>query len=135
MGGFARRLAGSPAVVGRTIQLVRKNYQIVGVMPPRYRWREADIYVPLGLKFEPNIYYGATLRIRAGLTPEQLPLGLTGKMLKRSLRARYRDCLLDGELREDPLAEFPPEARPVRRHAALPAEALPRTPSVSDVAT
>jgi len=58
-------------VVGRTIQLVRKNYQIVGVMPPRFRWREADIYVPLKLRPEPNIYYGASLKIRPGVTTDQ----------------------------------------------------------------
>ena len=65
---WQRYYAGDPGVVGRTIQLVRKNYQIVGVMPPRFRWREADIYMPLAVKFEPNIYYGVTLRIRPGVS-------------------------------------------------------------------
>ncbi len=68
---WQRYYSGDPAVVGRTIQLVRKDYQIVGVMPPRFRWREADIYVPLGVKFEPNIYYGATLKIRPGVSVAQ----------------------------------------------------------------
>ena len=63
---WQRYYAGDPGVVGRTIQLVRKNYQIVGVMPPRFRWREADIYVPLAVKSEPNIYYGVNLRIQDG---------------------------------------------------------------------
>ena len=65
---WQRYYAGDPSVVGRTIQLVRKDYQIVGVMPPRFRWREADIYVPLKVRAEPNIYYGATLKIRAGVS-------------------------------------------------------------------
>ena len=43
---WQRYYAGDPGVVGRTLQLVRKDYQIVGVMPPRFRWREADIYLP-----------------------------------------------------------------------------------------
>jgi predicted permease len=68
---WQRYYAGDPGVVGRTIQLVRKNYQIVGVMPPRFRWREADIYVPLKIRLEPNIYYGASLKIRSGVTTEQ----------------------------------------------------------------
>src|SRR2546423_711639 len=59
---------GDPAVVGRTLQLVRKNYQIVGVMPPRFRWREADIYVPLKVRLEPNIYFGVNLKIRPGVS-------------------------------------------------------------------
>ena len=65
---WQRYYAGDPAVVGRTMQLVRKDYQIVGVMPPRFRWREADIYLPLKVRLEPNIYYGVTLKIRPGVS-------------------------------------------------------------------
>jgi predicted permease len=65
---WQRYYAGDPAVVGRTIQLVRKNYEIVGVMPPRFRWRVADIYVPLKVRSEPNIYYGISLKIRPGVS-------------------------------------------------------------------
>ncbi len=65
---WQRYYAGDPSVVGRTIQLVRKNYQIVGVMPPRFRWREADIYMPLRVRPEPTVYYGVTLKIRPGVS-------------------------------------------------------------------
>ena len=65
---WQRYYSGDPAVVGRTIQLVRKDYQIVGVMPPRFRWREADIYLPLKVRLDPNIYYGVTLKIRPGVS-------------------------------------------------------------------
>jgi hypothetical protein len=64
---WQRYYTGDPGVVGRTIQLVRKNYQIVGVMPPRFRWREADIYMPLAIKNDPNIGYGTVLRIKKGV--------------------------------------------------------------------
>ena len=37
---WQRYFGGDPAIVGRTIQLVHKNYRIVGVMPPGFRWRE-----------------------------------------------------------------------------------------------
>ena len=33
---WQRYYSGDPAVIGRTLQLVRKDYQIVGVMPPRF---------------------------------------------------------------------------------------------------
>jgi predicted permease len=65
---WQRYYSGDPTVVGRTLQLVRKDYQIVGVMPPRYRWREADIYMPLKVRLDPNIYYGVTLKIRPGVS-------------------------------------------------------------------
>ncbi|MGC4055918.1 MAG: ABC transporter permease [Paludibaculum sp.] len=69
---WQRHFAGDPGVVGRTIQLVRKNYQIVGVMPPRFRWREADIYVPLKVTLEPNNFYGLTMKIRPGFSAAQV---------------------------------------------------------------
>jgi predicted permease len=65
---WQRYYSGDPGVVGRTIQLVRKNYQIVGVMPPRFRWREADIYMPLKVRIDPNIYYGVSLKVRPGVS-------------------------------------------------------------------
>ena len=65
---WQRYYAGDPGVVGRTLQLVRKNYQIVGVMPPRFRWREGDIYMPLKVRPEPTVYYGVTLKIRPGVS-------------------------------------------------------------------
>ncbi len=65
---WQRYYAGDPSVVGRTIQLVRKDYQIVGVMPPRFRWREADLYTPLRIRLEPNVYFGVNLKIRPGVS-------------------------------------------------------------------
>jgi predicted permease len=69
---WQRYYAGDPGVVGRTIQLVRKPYQIVGVMPPRFRWREADIYVPLKFTLDPNNGFGVTLKIRPGYSTERV---------------------------------------------------------------
>ena len=37
-------------------------------MPPRFRWREADIYMPLKVRLEPNISYGVNLKIRPGVS-------------------------------------------------------------------
>lgn len=68
---WQRYYGGDPGVVGRSIQLVRKTYQIVGVMPPRFRWREADIYVPLKVTLDPKIFYGALLKIRPGVSVAQ----------------------------------------------------------------
>src|SRR5450755_1517851 len=65
---WQRYYGGDPGIVGRTIQLVHKNYRIVGVMPPRYRWREAAIYVPLKVTLGPNIYFGVSLKVRPGVT-------------------------------------------------------------------
>ena len=90
---WQRYYSGDPAVVGRTIQLVRKNYQIVGVMPPRFRWREADIYVPLKVRLDPNIYFGTSLKIRPGVSPAEANADLQPMLQKFATEtpARYPD--------------------------------------------
>ena len=65
---WQRYYAGDPNVIGRTLQLVRKDYQVVGVMPPRFRWRDADIYMPLKVRAEPTIFYGVSLKVRPGVS-------------------------------------------------------------------
>jgi putative ABC transport system permease protein len=66
---WQRYFMGDPNVIGRTIQLVHKPYQIVGVMPPRFKWGNPDIYVPLKVTQDPNIHYAASIKIRPGVSP------------------------------------------------------------------
>ena len=90
---WQRYFGGDPAIVGRNIQLVHKNYRIVGVMPPRFRWREAAIYLPLKVTLDPNIYLGATLKVRPGVTFAQANAELQ-PMLEQFAKqspARYPD--------------------------------------------
>lgn len=68
---WQRYYLGDPNVVGRTIQLVHKPYQIVGVMPPRFKWGQADMYIPLKVTQDPNIRYGGSLKIREGVSEAQ----------------------------------------------------------------
>ncbi|MGB8473240.1 MAG: ABC transporter permease [Candidatus Acidiferrum sp.] len=68
---WQRHYGGDPGVVGRTIQLVHKPYKVVGVMPPRFRWGEADIYLPLKLTSDPKVYYGDSVKLRQGVTVAQ----------------------------------------------------------------
>ena len=90
---WQRYYSGDPDVVGRTIQLVRKNYQIVGVMPPRFRWRDADIYVPLKVRLDPNIYFGTSLKIRPGVSTAEANADLQPILQKFAAEtpARYPD--------------------------------------------
>jgi putative ABC transport system permease protein len=68
---WQRYYLGDPGVVGRTLQLVHKPYQIVGVMPPRFKWGNTDIYLPLHVTADPNIYFGASIKLRPGVTVAQ----------------------------------------------------------------
>jgi putative ABC transport system permease protein len=68
---WQRYFMGDPNVIGRTIQLVHKPYQIVGVMPPRFKWGDPDMYVPLKVTQDPNIRYAASIKLRPGVNAER----------------------------------------------------------------
>jgi predicted permease len=68
---WQRYFTGDPHVIGRTIRLVHKPYQIVGVMPPRFRWGAADMYLPLKVTRDPNIHLAASFKLRSGVTAAQ----------------------------------------------------------------
>ena len=67
---WQRHFNGDPAAVGRRIQLVHKTYAIVGVMPSRFTWQDADVYLPLKLPGGANDAYIPTIRLRPGVTHE-----------------------------------------------------------------
>ena len=65
---WQRHFSSDPSVVGRTLQLVHKNYTIIGVLPSRFTWDDADVYLPLKLTNDPSVQYGPLLRLRPGVT-------------------------------------------------------------------
>jgi len=65
---WQRHFNGDPSVVGRTIQLVHKNYTIIGVLPSRFTWNDADVYLPLKVINDTNITYGALIKLKPGVT-------------------------------------------------------------------
>jgi predicted permease len=49
-GAWKRLFGGNSAVLGRTIELNQKPYEIIGVMGPEFRWpSQTDLWTPLGL--------------------------------------------------------------------------------------
>ncbi len=68
---WQRYFMGDPDIIGRKIQLVHKSYEIVGVMPPRFKWGESDLYMPLKVTAEPNNYFGSSLKLRPGVSIAQ----------------------------------------------------------------
>jgi predicted permease len=68
---WQRYFLGDPAVVGRKLQLVHKTYEVVGVMPPRFRWSAVDLYIPQKVTQDPNIFLSASLKIRPGVSRAQ----------------------------------------------------------------
>ncbi|WP_254062051.1 ABC transporter permease [Acidobacterium sp. S8] len=67
---WQRHFMGNPDVVGKTLQLNRKSYRIMGVAAPRFTWYSADVYLPLDLTQNPKLAYIVDLRIKPGITRE-----------------------------------------------------------------
>jgi predicted permease len=73
---WQRLFAGERAIVGRTLELNRKPYRIVGVMPAAFHWpAQVALWTPLGLPadaFAPanrfNEGYNAVARLRPGVS-------------------------------------------------------------------
>ncbi|HUE21052.1 MAG TPA: ABC transporter permease [Bryobacteraceae bacterium] len=70
---WQRQFAGSPAVIGKTIQLTDRDYTIVGVMPPQFQfapfWQtQAEMWTPLVLGDRVTDRAGSSLRLFARLS-------------------------------------------------------------------
>ena len=68
---WQRRFGGDPAVVGKTIQLTRKTYTVVGVASSRFTWSDADIYMPLDFASGHENAYGVGVRLKLGVSHAQ----------------------------------------------------------------
>ncbi|HZZ38605.1 MAG TPA: ADOP family duplicated permease [Acidobacteriaceae bacterium] len=64
---WQRRYQGNPGVIGKTIELARNPYTIVGVAARRFTWNDADVYLPMQLTAasDPNT---VEIRLRPGVS-------------------------------------------------------------------
>ena len=67
---WQRHFNSDPAVLGQTLQLVHKNYTIVGVAAPRLTWDDGDVYLPLKVTLDPTKAYYVGLRLKPGVSHE-----------------------------------------------------------------
>jgi len=67
---WQRHFNGDPGVLGQNLQLVRKNYTIVGVAGPRFTWGDGDVYLPYKITLDPTktVYVG--IRLKPGVSHE-----------------------------------------------------------------
>jgi len=68
---WQRHYNSDPSAVGKTLQLVRKNYTVVGVAAPRFTWDDVDVYLPLKVTQDPVKTYYVGIRLKPGVTHEQ----------------------------------------------------------------
>lgn len=51
---WQRHFGGNSDVLGKSLGMAHKNYTIVGVLPPRFAWTVADVYLPLKVMNDPK---------------------------------------------------------------------------------
>ncbi len=65
---WQRHYNGERDVLGKNIQLVHKNYTIVGVAQPRFSWGDADVYLPLKVSADPARGYNVEVKLKPGVS-------------------------------------------------------------------
>ena len=65
---WRRHYLSNPDVVGRTLQLDHRNFEIVGVAAPRFTWYDGDVYLPLKLLRDPGRTSVVNLLLRPGVS-------------------------------------------------------------------
>ncbi|HKO14136.1 MAG TPA: ABC transporter permease, partial [Acidobacteriaceae bacterium] len=122
--GFWQRVFGGRAnAVGQTLMLDGKPFRVVGVMRSDFAWpRRFAIWIPIALapgEFDPrntfNESYGAVVRLRPGVSIQQLNAALSAKMwedLRRFGGAKYATSA-GWSIYVTPLTQF--AAGPLRR--------------------
>ena len=65
---WQRHYRGDTAIVGKTIQLTHKTYTILGVMPARFTWMGADLYLPLKLESDQTHLSGIKIKLKPGVS-------------------------------------------------------------------
>ena len=67
---WQRHFNGDSSVLGQNLQLVRKNYTIVGVAGPRFTWGDGDVYLPQKVTQDPVKAFYVGVRLKPGVTHE-----------------------------------------------------------------
>jgi predicted permease len=66
---WLRHFGGQPEAVGQTLTLNRDRYTVIGVLPRHYFQTGPEIFVPLHVTFDSNVYWGVRARLKRGVTP------------------------------------------------------------------
>ena len=67
---WRRHYNSDPGIVGKNIQLVHKDYTILGVLPPRFTWMDGDVYLPLKMSLAQDVTYASRVKLKPGVSLE-----------------------------------------------------------------
>jgi predicted permease len=86
---WQRHFHADPDVLGKTMQLVRNTYTIVGVVAPRFTWGDGDVYLPLKVTGDQVKSLYAGVRLRPGVTHAQADTAL-GSLMQQFVKETPR---------------------------------------------
>jgi predicted permease len=118
-GFWDRRFARDPSIVGRKIFLNDESFEVIGVMPPNFRYPTSDLDLLAPLFIPPDeiqtfghFYYGAVGRLKPGVSLQQAQAELSA-ISERLARQRPRgpDAGQDGAWVESLLDSYVGEFR------------------------
>jgi predicted permease len=65
---WTRHFNADRAIVGRTIELNRQQYTILGIVPPRFTWNDADVYLPMSVTPDPKRSVALMTHVKEGVS-------------------------------------------------------------------
>jgi putative ABC transport system permease protein len=69
---WQRHFSGRRNVLGQQIRLNDKLFTIIGVLPVRFTWNDADVYVPMELHPDAQERFGMVLKVKPGIRRSQV---------------------------------------------------------------
>jgi putative ABC transport system permease protein len=69
---WQRVFQGRPDVLGQKLRLNDDVYTVIGVLPVRFTWNDADAYVPMDMRPSTSDYVGVFYRIGPGVSQDQV---------------------------------------------------------------
>ena len=65
---WSRHFNSDPGVIGKTIEVERQPYTILGVVPPRFTWNDGDVYLPLAVPPDPRHFVPLMAHVKKGVS-------------------------------------------------------------------
>ena len=67
---WQRHYNSDRSAIGQTLQMVHKNYTVVGVASQRFTWDDVDVYVPQKITQDPVHAFDCEVRLKPGISHE-----------------------------------------------------------------
>ena len=107
---WQKRFGGESGVIGRALRLDNQVYTVIGVMPPRFKFGRAEVWVPIGLFANESPNTGRTAgwnwvvgRLKPGVRIEQARAEMNA--ISARLAEQYPETSVDVGVRITPLSE------------------------------